>query len=338
MPRTNSGRKSFPKLDASDFKVPGGNLALANAILSESSRAHADIPLDRLLPNPRQPRKHFDEAAIAELAADIKENGLIEEIVVRESPSSDGFWEVICGERRKRACQLLGWERIPAQIRIATDAEMLRIAIAENDQRERLSPYERALAYEELRQELSRGGSEVTVRELAAVLNKNKDSVQLHLNLLKAQPELLQWAIEDATVPLRTIDELRRIEDETVRRELMQLIREKIFNQDEVIAIAQQLRRGPARTGKVVHDGSGELREESPTSSPDQAGKSELKNPVLRLALTKKLLARHDRQVRAVISTYQNDLTTMGEEERFLAQTHIRAWIADLQKLLHSED
>src|SRR5690242_14015993 len=116
------GKKTFNKLDASDYKVPAAsNIALADSIISESSRAHADIPLDRLLPNPRQPRKHFDDAAIAELAADIKENGLIEEIVVRHSQAQDGFWEVICGERRKRACQLLGWERIPAQIRAATD-------------------------------------------------------------------------------------------------------------------------------------------------------------------------------------------------------------------------
>src|SRR5712692_7917483 len=109
-------KKTFNRLDKSDFQVPTvSNIALAESIISESSRAHAEIPLDRLLPNPRQPRKHFDEASIAELAADIKENGLIEEIVVRESLTEDGFWEVICGERRKRACQLLEWERIPAQ-------------------------------------------------------------------------------------------------------------------------------------------------------------------------------------------------------------------------------
>ena len=331
--------KTFKKLDASDFQVPStSNLALADAILSESSRAHADIPLDRLLPNPRQPRKHFDEAAIAELAADIKENGLIEEIVVRESPTEDGFWEVICGERRKRACHLLGWERIPAQIRAATNAEMLRIAIAENDQRERLSPYERAQAYEELRQELSEGHGEVPVRELAAALNKNKDTVQLHLNLLKAPPELLQWAIEDPTVPLRTIDELRRIEDEQTRRELMQLIRDKIFNSDEVIAIAQQLRRGVAHSGKTGQDGAKaqgtEARDGSAESGVGQTGTPEVINPVLRLALAKKLLARHDRQVRGVISTYLQDLPGMGDEARSLAQTHIRAWIAELEKLL----
>jgi ParB family chromosome partitioning protein len=328
-------KKTFNRLDKSDFQVPTvSNLALADSIIGESSRTHADISVDRLLPNPRQPRKHFDEASIAELAADIKENGLIEEIVVRESPTEDGYWEVICGERRKRACQLLGWERIPAQIRAATNAEMLRIAIAENDQRERLSPYERAVAYEDLRLELGTTGNEVTVRELAAALNKNKDTVQLHLNLLRAQPELLQWAMEDPTVPLRTIDELRRIEEETVRLELMQLIREKIFNQDEVIVIAQQLRQGSARSGKAARGGAGEQEEEATPSSDGQARMPELTNPVLRLARTRKLLARHDRQVRTVVSTYQQDLTSMGEDERSLAQTHIRGWIEELQKLL----
>lgn len=328
-------KKTFNRLDKSDFQVPTvSNLALAESIISESSRAHADIPLDRLLPNPRQPRKHFDEASITELAADIKENGLIEEIVVRESPTEDGYWEVICGERRKRACQLLGWERIPAQIRAATNAEMLRIAIAENDQRERLSPYERAQAYEDLRQELGTDSNEITVRELAATLNKNKDTVQLHLNLLRAQPELLQWAVEDPTVPLRTIDELRRIEDETVRRELMQLIREKIFNQDEVIAIAQQLRRGAARTNRTAQDGAREQGEESAAAARASAGKPETTNPVLRLALTKKLLTRHDRQVQGMITTYQQDFATMDDESRTLTQTHIRTWIEELQKLL----
>src|SRR5690349_8063669 len=143
-------KKTFKQLDVSDYQTPTvSNLGLVDSILREGTREHAEIPFDHLLPNPRQPRTYFNEESIGELAADIQENGLIEEIVVRVSPTKEGFYEIICGERRARACRdMLKWTAIPAQIRACTDAEMLRIAIAENDQHQQLTPYERARAYD----------------------------------------------------------------------------------------------------------------------------------------------------------------------------------------------
>jgi ParB family transcriptional regulator, chromosome partitioning protein len=343
-------KKQFTRMDASDYRAPGietltvseaekpaegdtstkvelaggSNLALADAILSSTLREHAEIPLDRLYPNPRQPRKVFDDQKIEELAKDIEANGLIEEIVVRVKQGELNTWETICGERRSRACRLLGWKTIPAQIRVATEAEMLRIALAENDQHEELTPYDLAVAYNDLRTDLNKAEErDIPLREFAEqVVHRNKDVVQLHFNLLKCEPPLLAWAREDPTVPLRIIDELRRIEDGQARTELMQLIRAKIFNQDEVIALARKLREEALRTKQ---SGQKEARKEPGPEPTD---------PIIRLALRTKEIAGDHKKVSSIITRYRQDMTTMFEEEKSLLQKQIATWIGELQKLL----
>lgn len=299
------------------------NIALADSILLSKAREHAEIPLERLSPNPRQPRTVFDDERIEELAKDIDENGLIEEIVVRvKQPDS---WEIICGERRTRACRLLGWKTIPAQVRVATDAEMLRIALAENDQHEELTPYDRAVAYDDLRKELNKEkGRDIPIREFAdQVVHRNKDVVQLHFNLLKCDPSLLAWAREDPTVPLRIIDELRKIEDSQARSELMQLIRAKIFKQDEVIELAKKLREEAARKLPVPKEPKKE-----PGLEPTDA--------ILRLALRTKEIAGDHKRFTSIVKRYREDITDMNIEERSLLQKQITTWISELQSLLEA--
>ena len=98
-------KKKFSTMDAADFAVPKIHSALADAILQENAREHAQIPFNRLRPNPRQPRKQFNATHLQELADDIAKNGLIEEIVVRRCPNQAGWFEIVCGERRTRACR-----------------------------------------------------------------------------------------------------------------------------------------------------------------------------------------------------------------------------------------
>ena len=313
-------KPKFGKMDATDFVVPkASNIALTDSILQDSSREHAEIPVERLRPNPRQPRKHFDPVALQELADDIEQNGLIEEIVVRQSLTEDGYLEIICGERRTRACRdILHWPTIPAQIRICSDAELLRIALAENEQHQQLTAYERAMAYDSLRTELG-GEGETTIRLLAEQVHKNKDTVQLHLNLLKAQPELQQVVQDDPSIPLRIIDELRRIEDDASRTELLNDVRKKIYNQDDIIEIVRNFRR---------------LQAQKAIQPQDEEHEEQNGSPELKLAKRMKALKKYDGQVKKLVDHQKENYALMTQEEKQLIHTHVEQWIEELRQLL----
>jgi ParB family chromosome partitioning protein len=141
---------------------------------AETSR---EIPLDRVQPNPRQPRKRFDPAALDELTASIRASGVIQPIVVRKI--GDGY-ELIAGERRWRAAREAGLDRIPAVVRDATNAQALEIALVENLLREDLNPIEAAEGYRQL---LSDFGW--TQDQLGQRIGKDRSSIANSLRLLK---------------------------------------------------------------------------------------------------------------------------------------------------------
>src|SRR5439155_7538950 len=112
-----------------------------------------ELPIRDIKPNPFQPRKTVDPAALEELVSSIKQAGLLQPVVVRRANGGGGGgggYELIAGERRLRACQQLGWERIPAVQRDADDRTLLTLALIENLQRDDLSPVDEARGYERL--------------------------------------------------------------------------------------------------------------------------------------------------------------------------------------------
>ena len=113
-------------------------------------RATHEVAVERITPSPFQPRRSFDEAKIDELAASIRNQGIIQPLVVR--PNSDGF-ELIAGERRWRAAMKAGLIRVPVVVREASDHEALQLALVENLQREDLNPIEEATGYRRLQEE-----------------------------------------------------------------------------------------------------------------------------------------------------------------------------------------
>jgi ParB family chromosome partitioning protein len=147
---------------------------------STPNAVYREIPVESITANPRQPREHFDEQALAELAASIREVGLLQPVVVREAA---GGYQLVVGERRWRAGQLAGLTAIPAIVRGTGDEEMLREALLENLQREQLNPLEEAAAY---RQMLSDFGT--THEELAQRLGKSRSQVSNTLRLLGLPP------------------------------------------------------------------------------------------------------------------------------------------------------
>jgi len=140
------------------------------------------IDLDRIWPNPSQPRQRFDPERLEELAASLKSEGVLQPVVVR--PSEGGF-ELVAGERRWRAAQIAGLLRIPAVVRDVSDDRLLQLALVENLQREELSPVEEAHAYQTLITEMGWSQQEVAER-----VGKQRTTVTNALRLLNLPVEV----------------------------------------------------------------------------------------------------------------------------------------------------
>ncbi|MBM3823349.1 MAG: ParB/RepB/Spo0J family partition protein [Verrucomicrobia bacterium] len=143
----------------------------------------AKLKLESIRPCPLQPRKHFSEDSLAELAASLKENGLIQPLVVRPR---GGSYELIAGERRWRAAQQAGFQEVPAWIRDASDREVLEMALVENLQRENLNPVEEAAGFAQLLSQF-----QLRQEDVAAKVGKSRVHVANTLRLLRLPQEVL---------------------------------------------------------------------------------------------------------------------------------------------------
>jgi len=149
-----------------------------------------EIDIERILPNSHQPRKHFDQELLNELATSIRAHGVVQPIIVR--PLEDGFFQLIAGERRWRASQLAGLSKIPAVVRASDEHAVLEIALVENLQREDLNPMEEAQAYERLISEFG-----LTQEDVARRVGKSRATIANMLRLLRLPPEVQDWLREN---------------------------------------------------------------------------------------------------------------------------------------------
>lgn len=151
----------------------------------ESSEGASEIPVSLIVPNPDQPRREMDRASIEELAASIREHGVLQPVLVQPLP--DGRYQLIAGERRWRAARLAGLTMIPAVVRQVSDEERLELAIVENVQREDINAVEEAVAYRML---MERFG--MTQEQVAQRVGKSRAAVANTLRLLALEPEILE--------------------------------------------------------------------------------------------------------------------------------------------------
>ena len=143
----------------------------------------SEVELSRIVANPDQPRRNFDEEALAELADSIREHGVISPITLRRN--DDGTYMIIAGERRFRASKLAGLNSIPAYVRTAKDEQVMEWALIENIQREDLDAIEIALAYQRLMDDYS-----LTQERMAERVGKKRATVANYLRLLKLPAEI----------------------------------------------------------------------------------------------------------------------------------------------------
>ena len=217
----------------------------------------AEVAIERIRPNPYQPRQEFKDEALDELAASIRELGVIQPITVRAL--NDGQFEIISGERRLRAARRAGVERLPAFIRKASSEEMLEMALVENVQREELNPMEVALGYQRLMEECG-----LTQEEVSEKVSKSRATVSNFLRLLRLPPRV-QAALRDKEVAMGHARALIAIDDEEAQVELLEATIE------EDLSVREVERR--ARTWhEDQEEGADDQEEESPvpSASPDR--------------------------------------------------------------------
>ncbi len=153
-----------------------------NPLITKDEQGQQWIDLQVVIPNPYQPRQHFEEAEIADLCDSIRTHGFLQPIVVRQV---EGQFQIIAGERRYRAAQLAGWERVPVQVRAVDDRQMAELAIVENVQRKDLNALEKAGSFQRYLQEY-----QCTQEELASRVNVDRSTIANLIRLLELPAEV----------------------------------------------------------------------------------------------------------------------------------------------------
>jgi len=194
--------------------------------LHEESGDIRQLSIFKLIPGAGQPRQVFNEAALDELAASIRSQGIIQPLLVRPLP--DGTYEIVAGERRWRAAKKAGLAQVPVIVRDLTDAEALTLALIENLQREDLNPLEEARAIATLRDTLS-----LSQEEIAARIGKSRSTVANALRLLQL-PENILLALQMGSLTSGHARALLALPDENMRMKLFEAVQSRRLSVREV--------------------------------------------------------------------------------------------------------
>lgn len=196
---------------------PGSGAQIEESALAPVDGAYfAELPVDHIRPNHVQPRQVFDEDAMAELVHSIKEIGLLQPVVVRQTGSDE--YELVMGERRWRATQQAGLATIPAIVRETEDTDMLRDALLENLHRSQLNPLEEAAAYQQLLEDF-----ECTHEELASRIGRSRPQISNTIRLLRLSPAV-QRRVAAGVLSAGHARSLLAVEDADVQDRLAQRV------------------------------------------------------------------------------------------------------------------
>jgi ParB family chromosome partitioning protein len=189
--------------------------ALLGEYLSEPQEGEIrKLRLDAIVPNPLQPRQEFSPAELQDLASSIRENGLLQPLLVRPSRQTPGRFELVAGERRLRAVTSLGWEEAPAVVRDVEDDALLVLALVENLQREALNPLEEAEGYRALTDRFR-----MTQEQIARAVGRDRSTVANLLRLLKLPPSIRKL-VESGELSMGHARALLTVEDPVRAAEL----------------------------------------------------------------------------------------------------------------------
>ncbi len=208
----------------------------ADEIHTSGSSSINEIPVDKIFPNPNQPRHEFDEDALEELAESIRQLGIVQPITLRQM--DDESYEIIAGERRWRASKLTGLTTIPAYVRTANDENMMQMALVENIQREDLNAIEVALAYQKLIEQYH-----LTQEELSEKVGKRRATVANALRLLKL-PAPVQLALRNKSIDQGHARAILGAQEPSVMLKLFKEVQERGYSVRQVEEMVKALNAG----------------------------------------------------------------------------------------------
>ena len=208
----------------------------ADEIHTSGSSSINEIPVDKIFPNPNQPRHEFDEDALEELAESIRQLGIVQPITLRQM--DDESYEIIAGERRWRASKLAGLTTVPAYVRTANDENMMQMALVENIQREDLNAIEVALAYQKLIEQYH-----LTQEELSEKVGKKRATVANALRLLKL-PAPVQLALRNKSIDQGHARAILGAQEPSVMLKLFKEVQERGYSVRQVEEMVKALNAG----------------------------------------------------------------------------------------------
>jgi len=216
-----------------------GALIDTEIISTNGSSSISEVEMDQIFANPNQPRSHFDEDALTELATSIRELGVISPITLRKN--DDGTYLIIAGERRFRASKLVGLTTIPAYVRTAADEQVVEMALIENIQREDLNAIEIALTFYRLMEEYK-----LTQERLSERVGKKRATIANYLRLLRLPAEI-QMGIKNKKIDMGHARAILGINDPAVQLHLY----ESIVQNDFTVRKVEELVRLFLETGSL---------------------------------------------------------------------------------------
>lgn len=212
---------------------------------TNADKQSLELPVESLTPNPFQPRHDFSQIELEDLAASIKEHGLLQPVVVRKVGD---VYQIIMGERRWRASQLAGLETIPVILREADDNQALILALVENVQREDLNPIEQARAYDRLAQEF-----DLNQESIARLVGKDRSTVANTIRLLDLSITIQDMVIEKK-LSAGHARALLAIASESVREVLAKKASQQQLSVREIEKAVQRLKQEKRKTVKIDHN------------------------------------------------------------------------------------
>lgn len=208
-----------------------------------------ELSVGAIVPNPFQPRREFAEEELEELTASIRENGLLQPVVVRPAPEEAAGWELVAGERRWRAVMRLGWKRVPAIVRELDDRALLVLALVENLQRASLSALEEAAGYRQLADDF-----DLSQQEIADAVGRDRSTVANTLRLLQL-PTPVRRLVDEGRLTAGHARALLGVEDE---QRMAELARRAVAERWSVREVEERVRRARPESGGKKSSGDGE--------------------------------------------------------------------------------
>ncbi len=243
-----------------DRELPPAIVSLLSPETTHRSTGVKVVPVDRIEPNPQNPRLSFEEGSLEELAASIREHGVLQPILLR--PLGENRFELIAGERRWRASKLAGMLAIPALVEDIDDDTALEISIIENLQREDISPLEEAVMFDRMVREHG-----YSIRKLAEKLGKDKGYLENRLRLADAPPEIREL-VSLRKDTLSHAYELMKVQDPRKRRKLAEQVAR---NELSLVKLRERIEGRPSRRATAedaATDGASPTTDSSDEEAP----------------------------------------------------------------------